>query len=94
VSFAARRSMVGAVQADLAEMGELRMPGGRTFAAIALLLAEVIDSAGADGGPSVTVKIASELRATMTALVRKGGDANEAFEDYVASLSLPESPKE
>lgn len=81
--------MVRAVETDLAEMGELRMPGGRTFAAIALLLAEVIDSTGSDDGPSVTVKIASELRATMTALTRKGADpadVNKLWED----LSLPQ----
>jgi hypothetical protein len=85
-------SMVTAVEADLADLGEIKMPGGRTFAAIALLLAEVIDNRGPDDGPSVTIKIASELRATMSALTRKGGDAGEAFDAYVASLSLPESP--
>jgi hypothetical protein len=81
--------VLAAVKADLAAIDIERIPGGRTYRALALWLAEVIDKRGQDDGPSVTAKLAERLQATMQALTRKDGGDGGDFERFTDSISIP-----
>ena len=81
--------VLDAVKADLEDIDITKVPGGRTYQAIALWLADVIDKRGQDDGPSVTAKLAERLQATMQALTRKGGDDGDTFQDFTDAISEP-----
>lgn len=81
--------VLDAVRADLAVIDIEKVPGGHTYRAIALWLADVIDKRGQDDGPSVTAKLAERLQATMQALTRRGGDDGDTFQEFTDSLSEP-----
>lgn len=81
--------MLAAVQRDLADIKTAEVPGGYTYAAIAVYLAGVIDKRGADDGPSVTAKLADQLGKAMAALTRKGGSEDDKFDEFSDSISVP-----
>jgi hypothetical protein len=81
--------MLAAVQRDLEGIKTSEVPGGYTYAAIALHLAGVIDKRGADDGPSVTAKLADQLGKAMTALTRKGGSDDDGFDEFSDKISVP-----
>lgn len=81
--------MLEAVQRDLAGIKTAEVPGGYTYAAIAVYLAGVIDKRGADDGPSVTAKLADQLGKAMAALTRKGGSEDDKFDEFSDSISVP-----
>jgi hypothetical protein len=82
-------TMSVAVARDLAGIKTAEIPGGYTYAAIAVYLAGVIDKRGADDGPSVTAKLADQLGKAMAALTRKGGSDDDGFEEFSDKLSVP-----
>lgn len=86
---ARRRLMLEAVRADLDALDISKVPGGRTYRAMALRLAEVIDKRGDDDGPSTTAKLADQLTKVMGALTRKGGMDDDGFEDFQDGISTP-----
>lgn len=81
--------MLKAVELDLAGINVAEVPGGYTYAAIAVYLAGVIDKRGADDGPSVTAKLADQLGKAMAALTRKGGSEDDKFDEFSDSISVP-----
>jgi hypothetical protein len=81
--------VLDAVNTDLKSIDVDKVPGGHTYRAIALWLADVIDKRGQDDGPSVTAKLAERLQATMQALTRKGGDDGDTFQEFTDKLSEP-----
>lgn len=81
--------MLAAVRRDLAGVKTEEVPGGYTYAAIALHLAGVIDKRGADEGPSVTAKLADQLGKAMAALTRKGGGDDDGFGEFSDAISTP-----
>lgn len=81
--------MLAAVRRDLAAVKVSEVPGGYTYAAIALHLAGVIDKRGADDGPSVTAKLADQLGKAMAALTRKGGSDDDKFDEFSDAISVP-----
>jgi hypothetical protein len=81
--------MLAAVNRDLATIKVSEVPGGFTYAAIAVYLAGVIDKRGADDGPSVTAKLADQLGKAMQALTRKGGSDDDGFQGWEDSISEP-----
>lgn len=82
--------MRDAVQADLADLQIDTIPGGRTYQATALWLAQVIDTRGRDDGPSVTAKLADQLTKVMQLLTRKGADdGDDDFKTFTKNLSQP-----
>jgi hypothetical protein len=89
VERARRRAMLEAVRADLEKLDVDKVPGGRTYQATALWLADVIDKRGADEGPSTTAKLADQLTKVMQALTRKGGGDDDGFDDFQDGLSTP-----
>jgi len=78
-----------AVQADLADIDMAKVPGARTYKALALWLAAVIDKRGSDDGPSVTAKLAAELTKVMEKLTRKGGDESPGWGEFEDDVSTP-----
>ncbi len=78
-----------AVRADLEAIDETLVPGGRTYKATVLWLAETIDSRGSDDGPSVTAKLADQLTRTMQALTRQGETGRDTFDEWSRSQSSP-----
>lgn len=81
--------MLAAVREDLAGINTADVPGGHTYAAIALHLAGVIDKRPADDGPSVTAKLADQLGKAMAALTRKAGGDDDGFDQWEDNLSTP-----
>lgn len=82
--------MMGAVQADLASVGVQAIPGGRTYQAMAFWLAGVIDSRGADDGPSTTAKLADQLSKVMAQLTKGGsGGDRDSFDEWQDQASTP-----
>jgi hypothetical protein len=81
--------MLSAVNRDLESIKVSEVPGGFTYAAIAVYLAGVIDKRGADDGPSVTARLADQLGKAMAALTRKGGDSGDSFDAFTESISEP-----
>lgn len=82
--------MLIAVQADLAALHIDAIPGGRTYQATALWLADVIDKRGRDEGPSTTAKLADQLTKVMQLLTRKGGDGEgDEFREFSDAISRP-----
>jgi hypothetical protein len=81
--------VLSAVKADLESLDVEKIPGGRTYRALALWLAGTIDKRGDDDGPSVTAKLAERLQATMTALTRKGGDDDGSWQQWEDGISTP-----
>jgi hypothetical protein len=81
--------MLAAVNRDLASIKVSEVPGGFTYAAIAVYLAGVIDSRGKDDGPSVTAKLADQLGKAMAALTRKGGSDDDKFDEFSDAISVP-----
>jgi hypothetical protein len=84
--------MLTAVKADLANLGEVTGGARRTYAAMALWLATVIDKRGQEDGPSVTARLATELRATMAALTRTDTTNAEGIDELLRALSIPARP--
>jgi hypothetical protein len=82
-------AMLAAVRKDLAGINLAEVPGGHTYAAIALRLAGVIDKRPADDGPSVTAKLADQLGKAMAALTRKAGGDDDGFDQWEDNLSTP-----
>jgi hypothetical protein len=82
-------TMLKAVQRDLEGIKVAEVPGGYTYAAIAVHLAGVIDKRGADDGPSVTAKLADQLGKAMAALTRRGGGDDDKFGEFSDSISTP-----
>jgi hypothetical protein len=82
-------AMLAAVREDLAGINTADVPGGHTYAAIALHLAGVIDKRPADDGPSVTAKLADQLGKAMAALTRKAGGDDDGFDQWEDNLSTP-----
>lgn len=83
--------MLTAVKADIAALGDAKVPGRHTYEETCLWLADVIDKRGKDEGPAVTAKLAGELTKAMQSLTRKGGDdAKDAWRAYVDSMSTPD----
>jgi hypothetical protein len=82
-------AVLSAVRADLEALEVEKIPGGRTYRALALWLATTIDKRGDEDGPSVTAKLAERLQATMTALTRKGGDDDDSWQQFEDKLSTP-----
>lgn len=80
--------MLAAVKTDLDALGEID-GGRRTLRQIALWLAGVIDKRGSEEGPSTTAKLATELRATMAALTRKGDGDDDGWDDFTRGISTP-----
>src|SRR4051812_26162026 len=81
--------MEKAVEADIADLGELTGPGKRTLAAMARKLAWVIDARGEDELPSQTAKAIDTLRITMERLVAKETNAPELVKPLLAGLQPP-----
>lgn len=78
-----------AVEADLADLGELRGGGMRTFAAMARHAARVLDARGDEEGVTATARLMEVLRSTMTALTsRDTRDPNE-LATLTDALSTP-----
>lgn len=87
---ARQRFMVDAVRNDLGRIDVGKVPGGQTYRALALRLAEVIDKRGDDDGPSTTAKLTAELTKVMAALTRKGGgESGDGFESWQDDASTP-----
>lgn len=84
-----RQVMLEAVRDDVAALDISKVPGGRTYKAMALRLAEVIDKRGDDDGPSTTAKLADQLTKVMGALTRKGGVDDDGFDDFQDGISTP-----
>jgi hypothetical protein len=82
-------TMLQAVRKDLDGIKVSEVPGGFTYAAIALHLAGVIDKRPADDGPSVTAKLADQLGKAMAALTRKAGGDDDGFDQWEDTLSTP-----
>lgn len=82
-------TMLAAVRRDLEAIKTSDVPGGYTYAAIAIYLAGVIDKRGADDGPSVTAKLADQLGKAMAALTRKGGGDDGGFTEWSNGISQP-----
>lgn len=78
-----------AVVADLESLDVTKIPGGRTYRALALWLAGTIDKRGDEDGPSVTAKLAERLQATMTALTRKGDSDDDSWQRFEDGISTP-----
>lgn len=90
VERARQRLMLDAVTADLAQIDVGKVPGGRTYRATVLWLADVIDKRGADDGPSTTAKLADQLTKVMQALTRKGGSGDDdGFGGFQDDVSTP-----
>lgn len=90
VERARQRVMLEAVRADLETIDVEKVPGGRTYRAQALWLADVIDKRGADDGPSTTAKLADQLTKVMQALTRKGGiEDDDGFGSFRDAASTP-----
>lgn len=82
-------TMLVAVRRDLEAIKTSDVPGGYTYAAIAVYLAGVIDKRGADDGPSVTAKLADQLGKAMAALTRRGGGDDDGFDEFTNAISQP-----
>ena len=81
--------VLSAVKADLESLDVTKIPGGRTYRALALWLAGTIDKRGDEDGPSVTAKLAERLQATMTALTRKGDSDDDSWQRFEDGISTP-----
>lgn len=82
--------VLDAVRADLADIDITKVPGGQTYRATALWLAQVIDKRGSEDGPSVTAKLADQLTKVMQLLTREGGDdERDTFRDFTEAVSTP-----
>ncbi len=87
---AQQHAMLDAVRADLERIDVDAVPGGRTYQATALWLADVIDKRGADDGPSTTAKMADQLTRQMQLLTKKGGaDGDDGFGGFSDDISTP-----
>lgn len=87
--YVAPSEVLSAVMADLEALDVEKIPGGRTYRALALWLAGTIDKRGDEDGPSVTAKLAERLQATMTALTRKGESDDDRWERFTDDISTP-----
>lgn len=80
-------TVLDAVRTDLAALGDLTGGARRSFAAVAVGLAESFDVARAGGAPpSVIAKLAQELRATLQALTAAGTNDHNRLTGFLDEM--------
>lgn len=82
-------AVLAAVRADLAALGDLTGGARGSLAALALYLAEVIDTRGADAPPAASARLAQELRATLQALTEKRDSDPDRLNQFFGEMGAP-----